>query len=92
VTLTVEDALAPLPETYHQLYRQVLAVCEPDERIRGLWLSGSLARGNADGGSDLDLLLAVDDDATKRSPPSGRNGWRRQPRPCSPSGSRRPRF
>ncbi|WP_195909301.1 nucleotidyltransferase domain-containing protein [Microlunatus sp. Gsoil 973] len=63
MTLTVEDALAPLPETYHQLYRQVLAVCEPDERIRGLWLSGSLARGNADGGSDLDLLLAVDDDA-----------------------------
>jgi hypothetical protein len=63
VTLTAEDALAPLPETYHQLYDRVLAVCEPDERIRGLWLSGSLARGNADAGSDLDLLLAVDDDA-----------------------------
>jgi hypothetical protein len=63
VTLTAEDALAPLPETYHQLYDRVLAVCEPDERIRGLWLSGSLARGNADAGSDLDLLLAVADEA-----------------------------
>jgi predicted nucleotidyltransferase len=34
-----------------------------DERVRGVWLSGSLARGTADRASDLDLLVAVADDA-----------------------------
>ena len=33
-----------------------------DDRVRGLWLSGSLARGTADGASDLDLLVAVRDE------------------------------
>lgn len=33
-----------------------------DERVRGMWLSGSLARGNADQASDLDVVLAVADD------------------------------
>ncbi|MBO0811977.1 MAG: nucleotidyltransferase domain-containing protein [Microlunatus sp.] len=62
MTITAEEALAPLPEPYHRLYERVLAGCEPDQRIRGLWLSGSLARGTADSGSDLDLLLALRDD------------------------------
>src|SRR5690242_4907314 len=61
MTVAVDEALAPLPEAYHRLYERVVAVCEPDTRIRGLWLSGSLARGSADAGSDLDLLLAVSD-------------------------------
>lgn len=61
--MTPDQALAPLPEPYHRLYATLLATCEPDERIRGLWLSGSLARGVADAGSDLDLLVAVADDA-----------------------------
>ena len=39
-----------------------MAVFEADERVRALWLSGSLARGEADRASDLDLLLAVRDD------------------------------
>ena len=63
MTITAEQALAPLPDPYHQLYERVLAVCEPDQRIRGLWLSGSLARGTADPGSDLDLLFALADDS-----------------------------
>lgn len=62
MTITPEEALAPLPEPYHRLYERVLAFCEPDERIRGLWLSGSLARGTADAGSDLDLVVALADD------------------------------
>lgn len=62
MAITPAEALAPLPEPYHRLYDRVLAVCEPDDRIRGLWLSGSLARGSADAGSDLDLLVALDDD------------------------------
>lgn len=63
MTITPDEALAPLPEPYHRLYERVLAVCEPDERIRGLWLSGSLARGTADAGSDLDLVVALQDDS-----------------------------
>lgn len=58
----VERALAPLPEGYHRLFDRLLTVVEHDERIRALWLSGSLARGDADAGSDLDVLLAVADD------------------------------
>jgi hypothetical protein len=33
-----------------------------DDRVRALWLSGSLARGVADAASDLDLLIAVRDE------------------------------
>ncbi len=43
-----------------------------DERVRALWLSGSLGRGDADAMSDLDLLVAVaDDDMT-----SFNDSWR----------------
>lgn len=71
MTLSPDEALAPLPEAYQRLYAQVRTFCEPDQRIRGLWLSGSLARGTADAGSDLDLLLAVRDDDY----PSFVEGW-----------------
>jgi len=63
MTMTPEQALARLPEPYHRLYERVVQVCSADDRVRGLWLSGSLARGVADAGSDLDLLVAVSDDA-----------------------------
>lgn len=56
-------AIGPLPIKYHELLDRVIDVAEPDPRIRGLWLSGSLARGTADAGSDLDLVLAIADDA-----------------------------
>ena len=36
---------------------------EADERVRAMWLSGSLGRGDADAMSDLDLIVAVADDA-----------------------------
>lgn len=55
-------ALDPLPAGYHTLFARLLAVVEPDARIRAMWLSGSLARGVADAGSDLDVILAVRDD------------------------------
>lgn len=47
--------------SYWPISDRLLAVCEADERIRALWLSGSLAKGTADGGSDLDCLLAIRD-------------------------------
>lgn len=61
--MDVPTAIAPLPARYHRLLDRVQKVAQDDQRIRGLWLSGSVARGTADAGSDLDLLLAVDDDA-----------------------------
>lgn len=54
--------LAALPPSYRRVFDRLLAVCEPDERIRALWLSGSLARGAADGGSDLDTIIAIRDE------------------------------
>jgi hypothetical protein len=61
-----------LPPAYGPLFDRVLAVAEADERIRALWLSGSLARGVADGASDLDLLVAVRDE----DHPAFAAGWR----------------
>lgn len=62
MTSAVEEALAPLPAGYRALFDRLVAAVEHDERIRGVWLSGSVARGEADAGSDLDVLLAVRDD------------------------------
>lgn len=56
---TARGALAPLPQAYQRLFDAAVRVLGADERVRAVWLSGSLARGNADAGSDLDLLLAV---------------------------------
>ena len=63
---TLESALAPLPEGYRGLLDSFLGAIDPDERIRAAWLSGSVARGVADAGSDLDLIVAVEDDALER--------------------------
>jgi Nucleotidyltransferase domain len=56
------EPLNALPSSYRPLFERVLTVCEKDPRIRALWLSGSLATGAADGGSDLDTVIAVRDD------------------------------
>ena len=55
--------LDPLPSPYHIHFAAVIDALEGDERVRAAWLSGSLARGTADAASDLDLILAVADDA-----------------------------
>jgi hypothetical protein len=56
---SVTAALQPLPAGYHELYGRLRAAAGADARIRAMWLSGSLGRGVADAGSDLDLMLAV---------------------------------
>ncbi len=61
--LTAADALRPLPAGYHELFERVLRAAEADSRVRSMWLSGSLGRGVADAGSDLDVMLAVAPDA-----------------------------
>ncbi|MGW0229482.1 aminoglycoside 6-adenylyltransferase [Actinopolymorpha singaporensis] len=60
--MSIPAALGPLPAGYAGLYRRLYHVVDADERIRAMWLSGSLARGDADAGSDLDVLLALRDD------------------------------
>jgi hypothetical protein len=55
----VTDALRPLPAGYHDLFARVLQAAEPDNRVRAVWLSGSVGRGTADSGSDLDVVLAI---------------------------------
>jgi predicted nucleotidyltransferase len=54
-----DDAIARLAPGYRALFDAVLVQAETDERIRGLWLSGSLARGDADAWSDLDVIVAI---------------------------------
>ena len=47
---------------YRRLLIRAEEVFASDPRVRGLWLSGSVARGTADRASDLDLIIAVADD------------------------------
>ena len=48
---------------YADLLRRLLDATQPDQRIRGVWLGGSIGRGVADAGSDLDVLMAVEDNS-----------------------------
>ncbi|HKC52277.1 MAG TPA: nucleotidyltransferase domain-containing protein [Myxococcota bacterium] len=50
-----------LPAGYRALFEQAAKVLGRDERVRALWVSGSLARGAADAWSDLDLIASVRD-------------------------------
>ena len=54
------DVLEP---PYSSLFDRLVATFLDDERVRAMWLSGSIARGAADVVSDLDVLIAVADDA-----------------------------
>lgn len=58
----VVQAVSPLPSGYRELLEKVVVAVERDDRFRALWLSGSLARGAADAGSDLDVVVAVRDE------------------------------
>jgi hypothetical protein len=65
------DGLAVLEPGYGALFDQLASTCAADARVRALWLSGSLARGDADRASDLDVLVAVADDTLDEFA----NGW-----------------
>jgi hypothetical protein len=54
-------AMAALPPEYMSLLSVLAAELEHDQRVLALFLGGSLGRGVADAGSDLDLLLTVPD-------------------------------
>ena len=52
-----------LPEGYQRLFERAVEVLSADDRVRAMWIGGSLATGRADRASDLDVLLAVADSA-----------------------------
>jgi len=58
----VENILRRLPEGYTELLQRVTETLGVDERVRALWVAGSVGRGVADIGSDLDLVVTVTDD------------------------------
>jgi hypothetical protein len=55
------DGLASLPDSYGPLFDTAAAVFAADDRVRGMWVHGAMARGAADAASDLDISLAVRD-------------------------------
>jgi hypothetical protein len=66
--------MAALPPEYRSLLWVLAAEFERDQRVLALFLGGSLGRGVADAGSDLDLLATVPDrDFDEVVEPIGRN-------------------
>lgn len=55
--------MSGLPGGYVELLRQLVDALGDDERVRAAWLSGSVGRGVADSGSDLDLVVTLEDEA-----------------------------
>lgn len=62
VTIARPAGLAALPESYGPLFDRAASVFAADDRVRGMWLHGAIARGAADAASDMDISLAVRDD------------------------------
>lgn len=71
----VAEAIAPLPSGYADLLRRIVTVLESDHRAAALWLSGSLGRGVADAGSDLDLIVTVGDETHDGFVQDGDTTW-----------------
>lgn len=55
--------MSDLPSRLTPMVDALTTGCERDERVRAGWLAGSLARGDGDDWSDIDLHLAVADPA-----------------------------
>ena len=52
-----------MPTPQQQLVERVSAALRADDRVRGLWLTGSLGTGRDDRFSDVDMFVAVTEDA-----------------------------
>jgi Nucleotidyltransferase domain len=59
VDRAVAEAIAPLEPGYGSLLTRLASALERDQRVRALWLAGSVGRGAADAGSDLDVVVTV---------------------------------
>ena len=62
VIVSRPSALDILPPGYGPLFDRAASLFAADDRVRGMWVHGALARDAADTGSDLDVSLAVRDD------------------------------
>jgi predicted nucleotidyltransferase len=51
-----------LPPGYEPILDKTVEVLAKDDRVRAAWLHGSVARGDADEVSDMDVICAVTDD------------------------------
>ncbi len=61
VSADAAAAIAALESGYDALLARIVDTVRADDRVRALWLGGSVGRGVADAGSDLDLLVTVID-------------------------------
>jgi hypothetical protein len=68
--------LAPLrlPPGYQPILDKTVEVLAKDDRVRAAWLHGSVARGDADEVSDMDVICAVADDGLS----AYGGGWRQR--------------
>jgi hypothetical protein len=55
-------AMSALPVGYQHLLDRAIDVLGADPRVEAMWVHGSVARGDADALSDLDVIVAVADD------------------------------
>jgi hypothetical protein len=60
VEVDAAEAIGPLESGYDELLALIVSTLESDQRVRALWLAGSVGRGVADAGSDLDVIVTVE--------------------------------
>ncbi|HEV8064158.1 MAG TPA: nucleotidyltransferase domain-containing protein [Acidimicrobiales bacterium] len=77
-----------LPPGYDGLLDSAVSVLSADERVRAMWVHGSVARGDADDVSDLDVILAVGDADLA----AFAAGWRERLAAITPTVMARPTF
>lgn len=58
----IEAGIGVLRDGYRTLLTRARDVFHADERVRGMWLHGAVARGALDAGGDLDITIAVRDE------------------------------
>lgn len=77
--MTLPDVVArsidKLDAGYGDVLQRTIDVLTADRRVIALWLSGSVGRGVADAGSDLDLIITVDDGAKNDVVSAGDRMW-----------------
>jgi hypothetical protein len=77
-----------VPPGYGSLLDRGVEVFRGDPRVRAAWVHGSVARGDADEASDLDVIIAVVDDDM----PGFAAGWRDRLNDITPTVMARPSF
>lgn len=77
-----------LPPGYGGLLDRAVTVFGSDPRVRAAWVHGSVARGDADEVSDLDVIIAVRDEDI----PEFATGWRDRLDEITPTVMARPSF